>query len=428
MRQTLLYIPINWIIIAWAIACVVAVFWLYRKHGWGKEVIGFLPFAAISGAIIIFGLPYLQDSEINPADPEGPRIVGLPIRGYGFFLLLATLAGVGTATYRAKSLGKDPDVILSLAFWVFIVGIVGARMFYVLQKFDEFNIHNPTEFFFAMISMTKGGLVIYGGLIGALLAFVAFMAKNRLPMFEFADIIAPSMILGLSIGRLGCLMNGCCFGGVCTIEPLAVQFPEGSPPYLRELETGELLGIHGKPGKSQQLDELGMTTVESVDAGSVADQHGIKPGDRIGITFDSEQLQLARYNVARNVVIQINRTSSNPIMIDYDELPRQSLKIHPTQVYSSIDAGLIFLFLWFFFPFRQRNGQVFALLMIIYPVARTIEEFIRIDEPGQFGTIFTISQWVSLFIFVLGLGLYVYVMLRKSEPPIGEMSAHAQAA
>lgn len=428
MRQTLYYVPINWIIIAWAISCLIGVFWLYRKHGWGKEVIGFLPFAAISGAIVIFGLRYLQDSAINPADPEGPKIIGLPIRGYGFFLLLATLAGVGLAIYRAKSLGKDPDVILSLAFWMFIVGIVGARLFYVLQKFDEFDIDNPAEFFMAMISMTKGGLVIYGGLIGALLAFVVFMVKNRLPLFEFADIIAPSMILGLSIGRLGCLMNGCCFGGVCTIEPLAVQFPEGSPPYLRELDTGELLGIHGKPGKNQQLDELGLMAVESVDAGSLAEQHGIQPGDRIEIIFDSNQLQLARHKLARNVGIRINRFSSDPIVIGYDELPKQSLKIHPTQIYSSVDAGLIFLFLWFYFPFRQRNGQVFALLLIIYPIARTIEEFIRTDEPGQFGTIFTISQWVSLFIFVLGLGLYVYVMLRKSEPPIGELPARAQAA
>jgi phosphatidylglycerol:prolipoprotein diacylglycerol transferase len=247
--------------------------------------------------------------------------------------------------------------------------------------------------------------------------------RFRLPILEFADIIAPSMILGLSIGRLGCLMNGCCFGGVCTIEPLAVQFPEGSPPYLRQLETGGLLGIHGPPGKKQRLDELGFMVVESVDAGSVAEHHGIQPGDRIAILFDQLELERARYEGAKNPVVRIERIGALPINITYDELPHASLKIHPTQIYSSIDAALIFCFLWFYFPFRRHDGQVFALLLIIYPIARMFEEFIRNDEAGWFETQFTPAQWVSLFIFLFGLGLYVFVTLRKADCATSDLPA-----
>ena len=68
----------------------------------------------------------------------------------------------------------------------------------------------------------------------------------------------------------------------------------------------------------------------------------------------------------------------------------------PTQLYAAIDAGLLALVLWFYYPFRRRDGEVFALLITLHPISRFFLEMIRSDEPGQFGTGLTISQWLSL--------------------------------
>jgi phosphatidylglycerol:prolipoprotein diacylglycerol transferase len=67
------------------------------------------------------------------------------------------------------------------------------------------------------------------------------------------------------------------------------------------------------------------------------------------------------------------------------------------------------LVLWFFLPFRRHDGEVFALLLTIHPISRFLLEMIRSDEPGQFGTGWTISQWISIGLLALGIGLWIYI-------------------
>ena len=85
-------------------------------------------------------------------------------------------------------------------------------------------------------------------------------------------------------------------------------------------------------------------------------------------------------------------------------------------------ASLMFFFLWVFYPFRRHDGEVFALMLIAYPVARILLEIIRGDEPGRFNTIVTISQWISPFLLLSGVALWVYVSMqpRGSALPIAE--------
>jgi len=91
-----------------------------------------------------------------------------------------------------------------------VAGIAGARLFYVIQKRDEFfNGAPPLEMILSMVNMTKGGLVVYGSLIGGSLAALIFLKLNKLPILKIADLMAPGMVLGLAIGRLGCLMEWC---------------------------------------------------------------------------------------------------------------------------------------------------------------------------------------------------------------------------
>jgi phosphatidylglycerol:prolipoprotein diacylglycerol transferase len=412
MKQTLLLIPLYWVMIVWAIGSLLMIAWMYKKHGWSSELIGFLPMAAIAGALIYFALPYASETIV---DAGGKNHYFVPIRGYGFFLLIATLTGVGLAAWRARRLGFNPDDIFSLAFCMFILGIGGARLFYVIQKFDSMDIESFADFVRKTFEVTEGGLVVYGGLIGALIGFVGFVLYKRLPMFEIADIIAPSMIIGLAIGRLGCFMNGCCFGGLCTVEPVAVHFPAGSPPYMRQLESGELLGIHGKmitPGTKKTYT---VWQIDSVDAGSIAESYGLQAGEKYTVFNDSESARNARAEPERGYYVLLQHSNGESIKIPYINLPERSLGVQPTQIYSAINAALIFCFLWFLYPFRQQPGQIFAVLMMIYPITRIILEFIRSDEDGVFGTPFTISQWVSAFIFVLGISVYIYIMSHKES-------------
>lgn len=92
----------------------------------------------------------------------------------------------------------------------------------------------------------------------------------------------------------------------------------------------------------------------------------------------------------------------------------RSLPLHPTQIYDSINALTLALLTWGCYPFRRRDGEIVAMGWIIYPVNRFLIEFLRSDEPGRFGTSLTISQWVSIFLFVSGASFYLWVRSRPS--------------
>lgn len=92
----------------------------------------------------------------------------------------------------------------------------------------------------------------------------------------------------------------------------------------------------------------------------------------------------------------------------------ESLPLHPTQLYDSINALLLTLLTWTFYPFRRRSGEVLALGWIAYPINRFLIEFLRSDEGGKFGTSLTISQWVSLVLLATGVAFYVW--LQRSPP------------
>jgi phosphatidylglycerol:prolipoprotein diacylglycerol transferase len=81
--------------------------------------------------------------------------------------------------------------------------------------------------------------------------------------------------------------------------------------------------------------------------------------------------------------------------------------VHPTQLYSSVNAALLAWLLWSFYPFRRRDGEVVALMLLLYPIARFLLEVIRVDESAVFGTGLSISQNISLVVLVAGIALWV---------------------
>src|SRR5258708_2681776 len=95
----------------------------------------------------------------------------------------------------------------------------------------------------------KGGIVFYGSVIGATAAFFLYRRLRPFPLGPVLDAIAPSVALGIALGRVGCFLNGCCYGDVCdpATVPWAVRFPAESPPWYDQLRRGEIIKPKGSP-------------------------------------------------------------------------------------------------------------------------------------------------------------------------------------
>jgi phosphatidylglycerol:prolipoprotein diacylglycerol transferase len=155
------------------------------------------------------------------------HIFNFPIHSYGFMLMLSFLLGILLASDKAKKAGLNPDVIADIGIWLILAAIIGARAYYVILHYDEFrgdpiSIINP--FHDGMVGI--GGLVMYGGFIGALIASFIYFRVKRLPFLPYADAVAPAFGLGVMLTRVGCFMNGCCYGA--PTDHCGVSFPISS--------------------------------------------------------------------------------------------------------------------------------------------------------------------------------------------------------
>ena len=148
----------------------------------------------------------------------------LTLHWYGVMVALGFLAGLWTAGRRGVRAGTAAEKIIDLGPWLIIGAIVGARALYVISYWREAFAGEPIAEIFMV---WKGGLVYYGGLIGASLACILHLRMKKLPLWKVADILAPSIALGCVFGRIGCLLNGCCYGRACNL-PWAIRFPEGN--------------------------------------------------------------------------------------------------------------------------------------------------------------------------------------------------------
>ncbi|MFQ5733984.1 MAG: prolipoprotein diacylglyceryl transferase [Planctomycetaceae bacterium] len=273
----------------------------------------------------------------------------LPVYGYGFMMFLGFVAAGWTAIRRGRLVGIEKDNIWDACLWVLVGGIGGARLWYTVQyRNDVFRgCEAVTDYLFALVNLQNGGLVLYGGIVGALTAFIVFCRRRKLDWKLMTDVIMPSFFLGLAFGRLGCLMNGCCYGDRSEL-PWAFSFPLGSVPDMVLVDRGFL---------------------DSAQAVTIA--------------------------------------------------------LHPTQLYSALNALLLATLMHFYFFVRNRDGSVLAFSLLTYPVTRFLIEFLRGDEMGKFNTALTISQWGSLGVFAAGVlySLWLSRRPRMLTPVRAEASA-----
>jgi phosphatidylglycerol:prolipoprotein diacylglycerol transferase len=149
---------------------------------------------------------------------------------YGVLLAAAYLIGLGAAVKRARAAGLDGNRVLDLGIWVIIAALIGAKALLLIVDFQHF-----TSSWEEFMTLVRSGGVFYGGLIAAVVVCIYQLRKHKLPLWQSGDLFAPGIALGYMVGRLGCLMAGCCFGKPTTVawaitftDP-AANFNVGTP-------------------------------------------------------------------------------------------------------------------------------------------------------------------------------------------------------
>jgi prolipoprotein diacylglyceryltransferase len=245
-----------------------------------------------------------------------------------------------------------------------------------------------------------------------------------------ADILAPSIAVGLCLGRFGCFLNGCCYGQVAcpTCLVYAVHFPLSAPAREGLVEQGYQTAAGFTLAQNQPKD-LG-SRVGKVDPRSLAYEAGLRDGDLI--------LRVNECDIEARDIEDLGRTllpvdvltrclvynwprgetrlrltvqhAKGAAPVELPTIAPRTLGLHPTQIYEVVSMALLFLVLTAYYPLRQREGQVMAVLMVGYGVHRYLNELLR-DDPRPQG----FESYTSIILVVAGIALWMYLQLRPQQ-------------
>jgi phosphatidylglycerol:prolipoprotein diacylglycerol transferase len=148
-------------------------------------------------------------------------------------LALAFIIGTYLAHKRAKAAGISPDKITDLIFYILVSSLLGARLFFVLVNLEYYKSHLLDAF-----KVWEGGLVFYGGLICGFGAAAWFLKKHKIPLWKTLDILSPSLALGIALGRVGCFLNGCCYGKLGGAWGVCFPGKENPPAFSQQVLDG----------------------------------------------------------------------------------------------------------------------------------------------------------------------------------------------
>lgn len=161
----------------------------------------------------------------------------LPLHSYGLMIAIGFLLAVWIARveFRRRRL---PDLANDLGVVTLLCGLLGARLFYYVQFFSQ---RFAGESFLEFFKIWRGGLVFYGGAVGGLLGGALYARWKKLPVLDCLDVVGAGAPVAMAFGRLGCFLNGCCYGALCDpSSPFAVTFPPGSLAQSEQWERGLL--------------------------------------------------------------------------------------------------------------------------------------------------------------------------------------------
>jgi phosphatidylglycerol:prolipoprotein diacylglycerol transferase len=240
----------------------------------------------------------------------GRSIGPVTLHTYGLLLAIAFVAGLWVASRQARRAGLDAARITDMAVWVLIAGLIGAKLLMVLVDWRYFT-SNPRQ----LLSIFQSGGVFYGGLLGGVLVAWWYARRHQLPGWQTADVLAPGVMLGQAIGRIGCFCAGCCWGKFTTL-PWAVTFTD------------------------------------------------VFAARQVGTPMDTP--------------------------------------LHPSQLYESAAAFLIFAFLLWLAPRKSFHGQVVLSYVALYSSVRFALEFLRgdPDRGAWFGGVVSTSQIIAVVLLL----------------------------
>jgi phosphatidylglycerol---prolipoprotein diacylglyceryl transferase len=189
-----------------------------------------------------------------------------------------------------------------------------------------------------------------------------------------------------------------------------LRFPPASPPYVSQASRGQMYGF--RLDANPELPPV----VREVDPGSLADHAGLNVGDRIQrinayeVSVTGNAYWALREALANQEPLKIELARGTTIDLPHVPIPARSRPVYPTQIYSMIDGFLVCLLLLAYTPFQRRDGEVFALLISVYPITRFLVESLRCDEAAVLGTGMSISQNVSILLLIGAAALWFYIL------------------
>jgi phosphatidylglycerol:prolipoprotein diacylglycerol transferase len=178
----------------------------------------------------------------------------ITIKAFGLMMALGFVAAWLAAVRLSRGTHRNADYIASLLVWMMVAGVVGARLGYVAEHWTSEFASHPA----AIIRIDQGGVMFYGGLIGAGLVLVLWTWQHHEHLLDLSDLLSVVLPLGHAFGRVGCFLNGCCHGRVSD-SPFAVVFPAGSPAWNVQCDAGLISpsSLAAKPVLPTQLFESG---------------------------------------------------------------------------------------------------------------------------------------------------------------------------
>jgi len=322
-------------------------------------------------------------------------LVNLTVKSYGLMMVIGFLMALFVIRSLSRDITTNPQMITNAALYSLIAGVIGARLFFVVHHWSQFqnNWHH-------VFTIWRGGLELIGGVTFSIAVIIAYLFYHKLPVRRYLDILAIGLMLALAFGRIGCFLNGCCFGKPTEMH-YGVRFPYYSFSYLSQ--------VYPDPARNRSKPRLKLTSEFFGYVGSE------------GQWIETGQGKLKPYNLL-----------SDEQKYEVKNGVYRALKVHPTQLYSAANAAVLSLVLCLFWrwglnadksavvkKFAPMPGCTFALMFILYGITRFFIEFLRDDNPFEYAwwAIYrggTISQNLGIYMTILGVALMI--IFEKAKP------------
>ena len=289
-----------------------------------------------------------------PNVANGITIFGFDIMYYGIIIVCGMLLGGLLACWRAKRAGESPDMIIDFALYAILCAVAGARIYYVVFAWDSFK-DNPLSVF----NLRTGGLAIYGGVIGGVLAAVVYAKIKKISFFKLADICAPALLLGQVIGRWGNFFNR------------------------------EAFGTYTNGFFAMQLDRR-----------------------VVGSDFTCSAVTLAqRYAGREEALNRIMEIRNNTVWMDEIEY----IQVHPTFLYESLWNLALMIILLLYTKYQKFDGELMFWYFVGYGVGRVWIEGMRTDQLFLWGSEIAVSQLLSALLAAAALTIIVVIRVKLKK-------------